>query len=265
MSLKVRQRISYLAGALALTLGPAVAASASEGAMGQTQARLTDAGSAVLVSLQPSTPQTYGTTSTTAHTVPAYAFAASDDSTQSNTGYNRFSPTGAEVEAPLFLPKGALITSIELEGCDTDAAGQVVFVLGSIASNGNATPLSGLGTTGGAAVPGCGFFPLALATPHTVDNTNTYTVAVRSSTTNATSYTAVRVYYNLQVSPAPGVATFDDVPTGDFAFQFVEAFNAAGITVGCNAVPLQFCPDRNVTRREMAVFFAKALGLHFVP
>ena len=64
-----------------------------------------------------------------------------------------------------------------------------------------------------------------------------------------------------QVSPAPATATFTDVPTSDFAFQFIEAFNAAGITVGCNASPPQFCPDRNVTRREMAVFFAKALGL----
>jgi hypothetical protein len=69
------------------------------------------------------------------------------------------------------------------------------------------------------------------------------------------------VGYILQVSPAPLTATFNDVPTSDFAFQFVEAFNAAGITVGCNASPPQFCPDRNVTLREMAVFFAKALGL----
>ena len=30
-----------------------------------------------------------------------------------------------------------------------------------------------------------------------------------------------------------------------------------------SAVPPVYCPDRNVTRREMAIFFAKALGLHF--
>jgi hypothetical protein len=53
------------------------------------------------------------------------------------------------------------------------------------------------------------------------------------------------------------------VPTSDFGFQFVEAFVAAGVTVGCN--PGLYCPDRNVTRREMAIFFAKALGLHFAP
>ena len=46
-----------------------------------------------------------------------------------------------------------------------------------------------------------------------------------------------------------------------------EAFAAAGITVGCTSnppfPPPVYCPDRNVTRREMAIFFAKALGLHF--
>jgi hypothetical protein len=57
------------------------------------------------------------------------------------------------------------------------------------------------------------------------------------------------------------------VPTSDFAFQFVEAFAAAGITVGCTSnppfPPPVYCPDRNVTRREMAIFFAKALGLQW--
>jgi hypothetical protein len=78
-----------------------------------------------------------------------------------------------------------------------------------------------------------------------------------------TSFAGAIIGYVLQVSPAPGTATFTDVPTSDFAFQFVEAFNAAGITVGCQVSPPLFCPDRNVTRREMAVFFAKALGLQF--
>jgi hypothetical protein len=44
-------------------------------------------------------------------------------------------------------------------------------------------------------------------------------------------------------------------------FRFIEALAAAGITSGCGAG--NYCPDRNVTRGEMAVFLAKALGLHF--
>jgi hypothetical protein len=99
----------------------------------------------------------------------------------------------------------------------------------------------------------------------TIDNGNNqyYLAAGNGTFDGSTAVASIIVGYTLQVSPAPFVAAFTDVPTSDFAFQFIEAFNAAGITVGCNVSPPQFCPDRNVTRREMAVFFAKALGLQF--
>jgi hypothetical protein len=57
------------------------------------------------------------------------------------------------------------------------------------------------------------------------------------------------------------VASFNDVPTSDPAFQFVQALVAAGITSGCGGG--NYCPDNPVTRRQMAVFLAKALGLHW--
>lgn len=63
------------------------------------------------------------------------------------------------------------------------------------------------------------------------------------------------------VSPAPGSATFNDVPTNHPFFQFIEALYAAGITGGCQAAPPLYCPDNPVTRGQMAVFLAKALGL----
>ena len=71
----------------------------------------------------------------------------------------------------------------------------------------------------------------------------------------------VYVYYKLQVSPAPGTATFSDVPVGYWARQYIEALAASGITGGCGAGV--FCPGNNVTRAEMAVFLAKALGLAY--
>ena len=71
----------------------------------------------------------------------------------------------------------------------------------------------------------------------------------------------VRLYYKLQVSPAPAQATFNDVPTGHPFFQFVEALVASGITAGCGNG--NYCPDNPVTRGQMAVFIAKALGLHW--
>jgi hypothetical protein len=69
--------------------------------------------------------------------------------------------------------------------------------------------------------------------------------------------------YRLQVSPPPAMATFNDVPTGHPFFQFVEALAASGITAGCGAAPPLYCPDAPLTRGQMAVFLAKALGLHF--
>jgi len=63
------------------------------------------------------------------------------------------------------------------------------------------------------------------------------------------------------VSPAPGSATFNDVPTNHAFFQFIEALSASGITGGCQAAPPLYCPDTPVTRGQMAVFLAKALGL----
>ena len=71
----------------------------------------------------------------------------------------------------------------------------------------------------------------------------------------------VTLYYRLQVSPAPPTATFGDVPVTDPAFQFIEALAAAGITVGCGGG--NYCPDVPLTRRQMAVYLSKALGLQW--
>jgi hypothetical protein len=69
------------------------------------------------------------------------------------------------------------------------------------------------------------------------------------------------VAYRLQVSPAPATATFGDVPKSHPFFRYVEALTAAGITGGCGGG--NFCPDAPLTRGQMAVFMAKALGLQW--
>lgn len=71
---------------------------------------------------------------------------------------------------------------------------------------------------------------------------------------------AVVVHWRRTVSPAPATATFGDVGTAHPFFRFVEALAASGITGGCGGG--QFCPDSAVTRGQMAVFLATALGLH---
>ena len=75
------------------------------------------------------------------------------------------------------------------------------------------------------------------------------------------SLAGATVYYKLQVSPAPATATFGDVPTNHLFFQFIEALAASGITGGCGGG--NYCPDAPLTRGQMAVFLAKALGLQW--
>jgi hypothetical protein len=71
----------------------------------------------------------------------------------------------------------------------------------------------------------------------------------------------VEVWWKRSVSPAPGSPSFNDVPTNHPFFQFIEALKASNITGGCGNG--NFCPDNPVTRAQMAVFLAKALGLHW--
>lgn len=74
----------------------------------------------------------------------------------------------------------------------------------------------------------------------------------------------VRVFWHRQVSPLPGSSSFDDVPLGSTYSQFIEALKSSGVTAGCQADPPLFCPDRPITRAEMAVYLSLALGLHWV-
>jgi hypothetical protein len=59
-------------------------------------------------------------------------------------------------------------------------------------------------------------------------------------------------------------ATFLDVPTSYFAWNFVESLNLARITSGCDAN--NYCPDISVTRAQMAVFLERGMrGYTFTP
>ena len=60
------------------------------------------------------------------------------------------------------------------------------------------------------------------------------------------------------------LATFGDVPTDSWAWSYVEALAAAGITTGC--APGLFCPAGLVTRAEMAAFLERGIqGPAFTP
>jgi hypothetical protein len=72
----------------------------------------------------------------------------------------------------------------------------------------------------------------------------------------------VEIWWRRVVSPAPATPSFTDVPASDLGYQYVEALKASGITGGCGDGST-FCPDANLTRRQMAIFLAKSLGLHW--
>jgi len=211
----------------------------------------------------------WGTTQDTVHLIPAAGFRPySGSDCWVGTGDFLHSCGGSgQFLAPLDLPTGAFFDGITLEGCDFSSSTDMVAGIAECDNrNGDfstcttvvTTHSSGSGSTNcyvwGA--PGTGAM-------FTIDNVNhSYYVFVSLDDTTGVEYLrTVRIHYKLQVSPAPATATFSDVPTTSPQFRFVEALVAAGITAGCGGG--NFCPDQPITRGQMAVFLASALGLEW--
>jgi len=68
----------------------------------------------------------------------------------------------------------------------------------------------------------------------------------------------VKQYLANQAGGAPAV--FADVQSSYWAATWIERLYHAGITSGCGASPLIYCPDAEVTRAQMAVFLLR--GIH---
>lgn len=247
-----RARVAFLGVAL-LFAGPVLA--------GQTS--VTDPVAAIEVAPL-GAGEFYGTSSLSAVTLTAFHCSTYDqaDTWQPVLGSpNRFITAGV-FECAFQAPAGSLLIAIEIEGCDTSATGEISASLYKTTSPGGAGASVAAVGTGVAATPGCARFPLTLPTPELVDNQNNkYWFEVATENTPFTRLGGVRVYYRLQVSPAPATATFGDVPVGSPQHRFVEALVAAGITGGCGAG--LYCPDAALTRGQMAVFLSVALGLHW--
>lgn len=72
----------------------------------------------------------------------------------------------------------------------------------------------------------------------------------------ALAQTAVTLDKNTIVRPP----TFKDVPVTHWAYSYIERLYNAGITGGCSTNPLNFCPDANATRAQMAILILR--GMH---
>ncbi len=218
----------------------------------------------------------FGTTTTVWQTIPASDFdpdtACASGCTDYTSTWNpalgvydyRRYVTGGQPR--LFgsprLPGGARLTIIEYDYCDNNGSGRLFFNVYICDYLGQCDPIP-YHTYTSEAGSGCmskSFVP----PPYTVDNFNfKILVEVGWGVSDDTLQLAgVSFGYTLQVSPAPMLPTFNDVPTSDPAFQYIEALVDSGITAGCGGG--NYCPDTPVTRRQMAVFLAKALGLNWV-
>jgi S-layer family protein len=200
--------------------------------------------------------------------VTAASFVSqSGQDTLTNRGGQYFSPIGSgngQFGAPVPMEAGARITRFECDFFD-DGPFQVAAALLRNEGTGTAptsdTVLAEVSSTG----PGYQVAGQGLA--HTVQTRQGalrifYWIQLQMQAGDpSTMFRGCRVVWHRQVSPAPALATFADVPAGHPQFRFVEALAAAGISGGCGAG--NFCPDAPLTRGQMAVFLATALGLHF--
>jgi len=217
----------------------------------------------------------WGTSVAIAYVVPGFSFNNLQDSLHARTtGSYIFKSAGLGIyDQTIHLPSGAMIDSVTTFYYDTDTSANVQLYLyretiTAGVPGSNADELLHDTSTGSAGYQ-TGRHPLVA--PELVRNydpvtsvANHYLLVVQlapSGTSTNLRFGGVIVWYRQTLSPAPATATFSDVPTNYWAFRHIEALAASGITAGCGTGI--FCPEQYVKRSEMAVYLAKALGLHW--
>jgi len=210
-------------------------------------------------------PERFGTVSDAVVTVTSgdfHLFAGTENPFNTTLGTRSCNSGVCGWGAGVQLPSGAQIRGVEVSACDGDPVVGVGFAMLQ-APKSPAQPSMIVPFMSTAAAPGCATFEYTLPSPVTVQNdVGAYVVVFNTLPGTNVEWNQYRVRYRLQVSPAPATATFpNDVPTTHPLFRFVEALAASGVTGGC--APGSYCPDSPLTRGQMAVFLATALGLHF--
>ena len=166
----------------------------------------------------------------------------------------------------LALQSGVLVTAAAIDACDNDPISDSDIHLFIVRDPRGPSPTASVVLHGHTTdAPGCQSYLYPASPAFSIGNEdNEFVIKVcfaPPQINDLIGFKAVRIYYQLQVSPAPASATFADVPTDYWAFRYVEALAASGITAGCGGD--NFCPDAPLSRAQMAVFLAKALGLHW--
>ncbi len=212
------------------------------------------------------TPNTYGTQDFIEINYPLVGFTPLEDGEWSHiaegSGWGfRFGGANTATCVDVHLPAGALVYGITTWNNDTDASNDITTEVNrNDLSTSTGTTIFSISTSG---TPGIQRAFHAFSPTLTVDNDlKTYSICVfHDAVGPALESAGATLWYKLQVSAGPATATFGDVPTTSAQFKFVEALASAGITAGCGGG--NFCPNNFITRGQMAVFLASALGLHF--
>jgi S-layer homology domain len=207
--------------------------------------------------------------------IPAFQFAPTFHDYHFVFGANGLMPTEAQEQtwvASVGVPDGAIIDEIDVLVVDNDGAANI-----AVAASFSGFPVSGSGACGGTPANGTstgitGQGTIVMASPFGTAPLKSHdmcngvdswigryvTVTMLSS---GQSLAGAHIAWHRSVSPAPATSSFGDVPTTDGGFQYIEALVASGVTAGCGGG--NYCPDATLTRRQMAVFLSKALGLHW--
>jgi hypothetical protein len=182
-------------------------------------------------------------------------------------GYLHCNAPGA-AKAPVLFPSGVEIAYLDLYYFDNLGSTDLSATLYAFSGGGpfsGAPATSVVATVSSAGAGGYGYATQAVS--YTVRNNVAYDPDAAdleievNSQMSGLEFKAVDLWWMRQISPAPATATFTDVPTDHPFFAFVEALAAAGITVGYPDG--RFGVDDPITRGQMAVFMAKALGLYW--
>ena len=208
-------------------------------------------------------PDAYGTNAYTVTTVSAMSFLPFDD----NDGYNSalcclsrsFDDGDGELYASVSIPAGAVIDFIGLESYSF-CAGIVGVELWEV-THGFTSGIAALSSTAHSYDTDYNATPIGYQVGMNAHKALAIQVELGNNCVNWPALSWVEIWWRRVVSDPPASPTFNDVPTSDFGYQYIEALNASGITGGC--APGAFCPDSPVTRRQMAIFLSKALGLHW--
>ena len=206
----------------------------------------------------------WGTRQSTITTANAWSFTG--PLTDGASGYRTCTAATGACRASADLPGGTAVWSLELEACDLSSTTEAVGRMWACYSvQGGTCTIVGEVRSGIAAAPGCGRFFANVPGPPVAISNWVYTYFVEVFGTNGAGnvpvdFRALRLIWLRQVAPAPATATFSDVPVTHPYFRHIEALAQALIIGGCGNG--EYCPDRALTRGEVAVMLAEALGIY---